>query len=101
MGVLYKFNCVNCGYQSKNVGGVGRGMISMLSTMVCKRCNVLTDVLIAEFERDGRYYSNRLKPSQSCCEICKKADALEVWDRKICPKCNQNIGDGRIDVMWD
>ena len=101
MGVMYKFTCPNCNYQTLCVGGKSRGMSSLLQTMICKKCNELTDVVIETYKGDADIFERLLDKLDTSCSKCKEVENLVAWDTKTCPKCNADIGDGKLEYMWD
>lgn len=97
MGSWFTFTCKDCGYGETLAGGKDWGMVSVVRTMVCQKCKIMTDVVIGEFGRELRG-----DPRFGKCRKCRARKHLVPWKRGTpCPKCGGRMPKGPCVAVWD
>jgi hypothetical protein len=95
MGQAYRFVCNDCGYSADVCGGVDSGFSVTLETQVCKICNELVDVVIADYDSD----SGETRPA---CKKCEESKTIDWRPDHPCPKCGKPmIADQNVIINWD
>ena len=94
MGRLYKFECSNCGYSEEVSGGNDTGMICQTTTILCKDCQELYDVVI-------KYHRQEEVKELVCPE--NNQHEIRSWNYPdTCPVCGEKMKiDKNTIIMWD
>ena len=94
MGTSYSFKCTRCGYSATLSGGDDQGMVVRTTTIVCRTCIELYDVVTGELE-DGF-----MKIPIRCPKV--KKHIVEKWeDPGACPKCGGIMENQGSCIDWD
>ena len=95
MGSKSIFKCASCGYEAEVSGGIDCGFHANTETMICVNCRKLVDVLTGI---EG-------KQSKADIGLCPECSTKNVnsWDQndKPCPRCEGEMEQGPITMMWD
>ena len=101
MGSHHQFHCPVCGYQAVVSGGRDRGFSAAVTTMTCRRCRELVDVLVDAPGVEERAGGSQLDRDVGRCPDCGVTDVVE-WPRaKPCPKCQAPMANIGLVAMWD
>lgn len=106
MGTWYEFKCPGCGYAAEVSGGDDVGMNSVTTTIACKTCKKLLDVVISE-EPWAVTLSEPglpLNPDFQRTIRCKKSarHKVERWTFPgPCPNCGTMMEQGEMIACWD
>lgn len=106
VGTLYEFKCPACGYSAEVSGGDDVGMQSVTTTIVCKTCKKLMDVVISEdpwavtLDEPGLPLRPDFQPSIRCKKSARHK--VERWTLPgPCPKCGTLMEQGEMVALWD
>lgn len=94
MGNTYSFKCMQCEYEQAVSGGDDRGMQVKTTTIVCRKCRELYDVVTGEIEND-------FADIPICCPKGKKHNVERWTEPWLCPKCGSPMHQLGISVLWD
>ena len=96
MGNTFEFKCARCGLTAEVSGGDDAGMAVLTTTIVCKTCHRLYDVVTRDLDVSKNPEHLPLR--------CPKSAKHKVnrWESGgPCPKCgNPMINEGGV-VLWD
>jgi len=99
MGMLVDWMCSQCGYAAVVSGGDDVGMAAATTTIVCRGCQKLYDVVTSRkpwLEKPAGWEA-RLR-----CPTRIRRHVVEQWTGPgACPRCGATIEPGRKVVMWD
>lgn len=99
MGAHFLFECASCSYQADISGGNDVGMASATSTVLCKDCKELYDVVTTHEPWLA------IKPTWKPTNLrCPKSETHEValWEHSgLCPRCGAELVQGEVTVLWD
>jgi len=95
MGNIYEFKCPKCHYAVEVSGGDDCGMVSATTTILCKECKKLYDVMIGSAPLNENSYSTPICPE-------KRGHTVRRWTYPdVCPKCGAMIKKGELVLLWD
>lgn len=106
VGTLSEFTCPECGYSAEVSGGDDVGMSVVTTTISCKTCKKLLDVVISEepwlvtLDEPGLPLRPDFEPKLRC----KKSARHEVerWTFPGArPRCGTMMEQGEGMVLWD
>jgi rubrerythrin len=113
LGIHYAFICKNCGYEAIVSGGDDVGMACRTTTISCKDCGELFDVITSEMPWEE---PTSLSGEELVCPgpASGDSDDDEDMDRSKpnhrvrrwtspgpCPKCGKAMTKGDVVVHWD
>ena len=100
MGEQFRFECEKCSYVAEVSGGKSAGMLVGTTTIICRECCELYDV-VTEVYRVGERF-------QTCELTCPKQDEsdrpheISAWQAPgLCPKCNHSMRNVGLVELWD
>ena len=99
MGAHFLFRCAACDYQADISGGNDIGMACATSTVLCRDCKELHDVVTTQepwLAMEPTWNPTNLR--------CPKSDThtVELWEHPgPCPRCGAEMVRGEITVLWD
>ncbi len=106
MGTLYEFKCPECGYSAEVSGDDDVGMGAVTTTIACKTCKKLLDVVISEepwlvtLGEPGLSWDPDFQPKIQCKKSARHN--LQRWTFPgACPKCGTMMERGEMTARWD
>lgn len=95
MGLKLEFNCDGCGYSATVAGGGDAGMRAVTTTIECRDCRLLLDVVISESPWDERSYMLPVCPQDP-------SHSVRKWTAPgPCPRCGHVMSQGDVFTLWD
>ena len=102
MGTWYSFSCGNCDYGEVLSGGKDTGMEAVVQTMVCRKCEIVTDVLIGQYGKEGPTGDAAFDKPLGKCPKWRAKKHLVPWEEGMpCPKCGGHMPKGELCALWD
>ena len=99
MGMLLDWTCSRCGYAAEVSGGDDVGMAVATTTIVCRGCRNLYDVVTSRepwLEKPADWEARLRSPTRIRWHV------VEPWTGPgACPRCGATIEPGRVVAMWD
>ena len=101
MGTSYEFVCTLCGYSKVVSGGNDVGMLSAATTIICKDCKELYDIVVSE--EPWLAMSNSWNPDADkiSCPVSKVHECCLWVYPGSCPRCGGKMKYGSQIIMWD
>ncbi len=99
MGAHFLFECASCGYRAEISGRNDVGMTSATSTVLCRDCKELFDVVTTEqpwLAMEPTWTPKNLR--------CPKSEThtVALWeDPGPCPRCGAEMVRREMTVLWD
>lgn len=99
MGAKNQFRCESCGYEAMVSGGEDVGFSVSTTTISCRGCKELYDVVTAEFppypHQSGFEQGEPLCPQD-------REHAVVSWRHPgPCPRCGGQLARGEVELLWD
>ena len=112
MGQSFKYNCTNCNYTVMTSAGLDYGMVAVVETYICKKCQNIVDVLVGEYgnvitREEIQKHPDKINPDLNFykCPECDDDSALVRWDiqKRPCPRCDCGMDrDPKGEsLLWD
>lgn len=96
MGTTNEYKCKSCGYLAQVSGHRDAGFMCITETMICNNCMELVDVII-----EAQPHAQHLDKFVGLCPNCSTSNVQKWPQDGPCPKCKNEMEQGKLISFWD